>query len=180
MGDVRAAGGLRPAIDEERWYAAHTLPHREIGAARQLEFQGFKAFLPIHLKTIRHARRFRTIKAPFFLRYLFVRLNLARDRWRSVNGTIGVASLIMEGEYPKPVPFGIVEELMAITDASGTLSLAPLLEPGQRVQILTGPFAGRIGDLVQADDKMRVQILLEVMGASVTVHSSANALVPVA
>ena len=98
-------------IGAERWYVAHTLPRRELGAKKQLEFQGYRTFLPLHFKTVRHARQFRTVKAPFFPRYLFVSLDLSRDQWRSVNGTFGVASLIMEGERPKPVPRGVVEAL---------------------------------------------------------------------
>ena len=81
----------------ERWYAVHTLPFGERRAAAQLENQDFSAFLPKRQKTIRHARKLSTITAPFFPRYLFVALDLDRHRWRSVNGTIGVSSLVMVG-----------------------------------------------------------------------------------
>jgi transcriptional antiterminator RfaH len=176
----RTASFLRNAIDARRWYAAHTLPHREASAEAQLSFQSFETFLPAHMKTVRHARRFTTKRAPFFPRYLFVRLNLARERWRAVNGTAGVASLIMEGDLPKPVPAGVVESLLAIADASGLLSFAPLIRPGQNVRILTGPFAERVGRLIEADDQDRVQVLLDAMGASVVVRATGEALAPVA
>jgi transcription elongation factor/antiterminator RfaH len=166
--------------DEGRWYVVHTRPHREAGAARQLECQGFRVFLPLHHKTIRHARRFKTVRAPFFPRYLFVGLNIARERWRSVNGTFGVSGLIMEGAYPKPVPTGIVESLAAIGNSDGTISFAALLQPGQSVRILTGPFADRVGQLLNTDEQDRVRILLDVMGASFVVHSSGAALAPAA
>jgi len=166
--------------DQSRWYVVHTLPHREAGAARQLEFQGFRVYLPLHHKTVRHARRFRTVRAPFFPRYLFVELNVARDRWRSVNGTSGVSHLIMEGELPKPVPTGVVENLAAIRSHEGVISLATLLQPGQAVRILTGPFAEQVGKLIAVDDQARVRILLDVMGASVIVHSERTTLAPAA
>jgi transcriptional antiterminator RfaH len=175
-----AGGSVNTASDEDRWFAVHTLPLRELGAAKQLEFQGYRTFLPTHRKTIRHARRFRTVKAPFFPRYLFVCLNLARDRWRAVNGTFGVASLVMAGGLPMPVPHGVVEALGAMTDADGLLSFSSQMRPGQKVRILMGPFADRIGELVHADDKNRVQILLDVMGVQVMVRARAQALAPVA
>ena len=168
-----------PNGDESRWYVVHALPHREFGAANQLRFQNFETFLPVHLKTVRHARQFRTVKAAFFPRYLFVRLNLARDRWRSVNSTFGVSRLIMEGEVPKPVPLGIVEELAAITDREGLLSFAQRMQPGERVRILQGPFADHIGKLIDVDERSRVRILLEVMGFPVVVHTSGEQLAPV-
>jgi transcription antitermination factor NusG len=158
----------------------HTLPHREAGAAKQLEFQGYRVFLPTHWKTVRHARRFRTVRAPFFPRYLFVCLNLDRERWRPINGTFGVSSLVMAGDRPMPVPHGVVEALGALADDSGILSFSSVMQPGQKVRILNGPFADRVGELVHADDKERVQILLDVMGIRVTVHASTKALVPVA
>src|SRR6266540_2569590 len=88
----------------ERWFLAWTLPHREAAAETHLGWQGFRSFLPRHMKTVRHARKLRTVTAPVFPRYLFVALNLERDRWRSVNSTRGIASLFMAHDRPVPVP----------------------------------------------------------------------------
>src|SRR5258708_5439855 len=74
--------------DGERWYAVHTLPHSERRAQIQLRNQEFRTFLPQRLKTVRHARKSRTVHAPYFPRYLFVALNLSKHQWRSVNGTL--------------------------------------------------------------------------------------------
>src|SRR5690606_6821418 len=116
-------------------------------------------------KTTRHARQFRTAKAPFFPRYLFVELELGRDRWRSVNGTFGVSSLIMEGERPKPVPTGVVEELRALCDGSGVLSFESEIQPNQPVRLLSGPFAGLVGRMTGLTSSGRVRVLLEIMGS---------------
>ena len=159
-----------------RWYAVHTLPHREFRAAKQLEFQGFTTYLPAVRKTVRHARRFRNVVAPFFPQYLFVQLDLARHRWRSVNGTFGVTSLIMEGERPKAVPRGVVEAISAAVDGAG--HVAPCPNVGDSVRILTGPFADRVGKLLHIDERKRVQILLEMMGTKIVVRSNGDALVP--
>jgi len=161
-----------------RWYVVHTLPNREFGALTQLSFQGFESFLPIHWKTVRHARKFRSVKAPFFPRYLFVRLDLSRHQWRSVNGTFGVRSLVMEGERPKPVPAGIVEYLMEISD-SGVLSFTPALEPGQSVRVLSGPFANLVGELQRIDSQNRVVVLLDILGSRTAVMTSGDFIVPV-
>src|SRR6201988_735552 len=77
--------------DSGRWYAVHTLPCAEERAERQLQWQEFRTFQPKRYKTIRHARKLSTIEAPFFPRYLFIVLDLARHQWRSVNATIGVS-----------------------------------------------------------------------------------------
>jgi len=74
----------------ERWYVAMTLPRKERLAATNLANQHYRSFLPTHLETRRHARKFTTVLAPIFPRYIFVILELDRQRWRSVNGTLGV------------------------------------------------------------------------------------------
>ena len=102
-----------PALDHACWYAVNTLPHREFRAKGQLENQDFRVFLPQRLKTVRHARKLTNIQAPFFPRYHFIELDLTIHRWRSVNGTFGVNTLVMQGERPLPVPHGIVETMLA-------------------------------------------------------------------
>ena len=95
--------------------------HREAKAAQQLENQDYRVFLPRFLKSRRHARKFETVLAPLFPRYLFVILDLTRDRWRSVNGTFGVDRLLMRGGEPEPVPCGLVEQLIENADANGVV-----------------------------------------------------------
>ena len=179
MSDARWRSETEATVGARRWYVVHTLPWREFGAKKQLEFQGYETFLPLHLKTVRHARQFRTVKAPFFPRYLFVSLDLSRDRWRSVNGTFGVASLIMEGDRPKPVPYGVTESLAGFTGSEGLLSFAPLMQPPQKVRVLTGPLANHVGELIGADEQGRVRILLEIMGSPQVVRVDAHALAPI-
>jgi len=161
-----------------RWYVAHTQPSCEFRAIIHLEHQGFRYFLPYYSKTVRHARQFRTVKAPLFPRYCFVALDLSRDRWRSINSTVGVSHLIMEGEKPKPVQVGIVEGLMGVADAAGLVSLGPTLRIGENVRLVTGPFAGLVGELLTLDDAGRVRVLLDVLGNRITVRASKVGLVP--
>ena len=164
-----------------RWFAVHSLPHREAGAQRQLENQGFHTFLPRCLKARRHARKLENVLAPIFPRYLFVVLDLDRDRWRSVNGTFGVARLVMmAGNRPQPVPRGVVEGLIAWVDGRGVLRFdrAGRLTVGQKVRILAGPFAERIGLLQRLDGNGRVRLLLDIMGGRIGVTLPSATLVP--
>jgi len=154
-----------------RWYVVCARPHAETRAFVHLKRQGFQTFLPLYRKTIRHARQFRTVNAPLFPRYLFVALNLDRDRWRSVNGTFGVSRLIMEGERPKSIRSGVVEHLIVATDPYGLVLAAPDLKPGEKVRFASGPFAGLVGELLALDDDGRVRVLLEVMGAQIPVRT---------
>jgi len=159
-----------PRIESaERWYAVQCRPHHERIAALHLVNQDFRIFLPLRIKARRHARRIDTVRVPFFPGYLFVRLDLARDRWRSVNGTFGVTRLVMQGDRPAAAPRGIVETLIDTCGEDGVLRWQPALEPGQQVRVLTGPFAELIGELDRMSDGGRVRVLLNIMGTGTAV-----------
>jgi transcriptional antiterminator RfaH len=163
---------------QERWFVVRTQPHRESQAERQLANQHFRIFLPRFRKSRRHARKFEIVSAPLFPGYLFVILDLARDRWRSVNGTYGVDRLLTHAGAPEAVPHGLVEHLLAASDAEGIVRLHANLQKGQMVRISAGPFANLMGRLQQLDDSGRIRILLEVLGGKVPVSLSEDCVVP--
>ena len=85
-----------------RWYVVQTQPHAESKAARHLCRQGFQIYLPRYLKRRRHARRTETVPAPLFPRYMFVAVDIAVQRWRSIQSTIGVSRLAPDRKpFPK-------------------------------------------------------------------------------
>jgi transcription elongation factor/antiterminator RfaH len=151
-----------------RWYAVQIRANREAGAALQLRAQKFTTFLPQVDKTVRHARQLRTVRAPLFPGYLFVSLDLDRDRWRSINGTSGVIRLIAAQERPAPVPVGVIEAMLAAHTA-GPTPLSDGLGLAQKVEILDGPFAQMVGHLNRLDGANRVRVLLDLMGGQVPV-----------
>jgi len=160
----------------ERWFLAHTLPKSEPKAEMHLRAQGFRTYLPQIKKTIRHARQFRNVRAPLFPRYLFLILDLSRDRWLSVRSTIGVSSLFTCDGRPVPVPCGVVEGLIGRSDGN----LASGLAKGQSVRVLSGPFADLVGTIDRLDDAGRTRILIEIMGTAVAVAIPRVALSPAA
>lgn len=154
-----------------RWYVAYTAPLAERRAAVQLRRQGFEAYLPQCRKLRRHARRTEVVTTPLFPRYVFVALDLAADRWRSVNGTIGVSRLVCHGDVPSPVREGVVAALRAGEDDEGFVSLArlALFDRGARLRVLDGAFAGQIGAYERMTRAERVVLLFDMLGDDVEV-----------
>lgn len=148
---------------EERWYVVQALARREPIAKMRLEAQGYRIFLPQMIKTVRHARKMRQARVAVFPGYLFVAFNPLKDRWRSINGTIGVARIITANEVPAPVPRGIVETLVSHMDNFGICRFDHDLKEGQKVRIVSGPFAHLIGQIATLDGKGRVRVLLKIM-----------------
>lgn len=120
-------------------------------------------------KVVRLPTRTATATQPFFPSYLFVSLSLDHDRWRSVNGTIGVQNLISFGDRPAPAPAGLIEELAANASDQGHVRFDQTFAPGARVRIVGGPFDGLMGTFLKVSDAERVSILMTMLAREVTV-----------
>ena len=93
-------------ITGARWYVVQTQVNGEAKAAENLRRQGYEAYLPRYLKRRRHARKMDFTAKPLFPRYMFVAIDMATQRWRSVQSTIGVSRLVTNGDSPAAVPEG--------------------------------------------------------------------------
>jgi len=151
-----------------KWYVVGAQPGQEARAEWHLHMQGFETFMPRHKQMVRHARRTVARLVPLFPGYMFVPLDLDRSRWRSINSTIGVRTLIMQGERPGVCPDGLVEGMIEMTDADGLLDLTSTLTPGQTVRIVVGPMAELIGTLDKLGNSGRVRVLVEIMNREIT------------
>jgi transcription elongation factor/antiterminator RfaH len=177
-GTVPPPFNLTTEVDEcARWYVVQTLPHSERKALFHLERQEYVTFLPRNSKLVRHARKSTTVLAPLFPNYLFVHMDISLQRWRPINGTFGVARLITQNDFPKPVPIGVIEAIQSHANGDGTCNLSPSLKLSQNVRINDGPFADFIGTLEQLDASGRVRVLLDLMGREVSISARAEILV---
>jgi transcriptional antiterminator RfaH len=155
----------------ERWYVIHSQPHLEARAAHHLRNQAFEVYLPCYRRRRRHARRTEIIRAPLFPRYLFVRIDIEQQQWRSINSTIGVHHLLCDGERPLPVSDSVIASIREREDNDGVVVLAPCsLRCGETVRIVDGPFADYGGIFDTLIDEDRVALLLDLLGRRVRVQ----------
>ena len=161
-------------MSARRWYVVHTQSNGEVRADLNLRRQGFATYLPRYARRRSHARRHEVVRRPLFPRYLFVGVDLARDRWRASHSTVGVNRLVLAGEEPLPVPDRVVDDIRAREDGDGlvVLGLPAGLGPGNRIRLVDGIFADAKGVLERVADDRRVAILLELLGREVRVFVS--------
>jgi len=159
-----------------RWYVVQTQVNGEAKAAQNLLRQGYEIYLPRYLKRRRHARKMDFTAKPLFPRYMFVAIDTATQRWRSVQSTVGVSRLVINGDSPAAVPEGVVGALKAREDAKGfvTMDARPGFTPGDKVRVLAGAFMDNAGLFNGMADQDRVSILLEMLGRKVRVLLDAD------
>jgi transcriptional antiterminator RfaH len=159
-----------------RWYVVQTQVNCEPKAAQNLLRQGYEIYLPRYLKRRRHARKIDFVAKPLFPRYLFVAVDMATQRWRSIQSTFGVSHLVTNGSEPAAVPEGIVSALRAREDAKGFVEMdaQPKFAPGDKVRVLAGVFMDSAGLFDGVGDHDRVAILLDMLGGKIRVHLDAD------
>jgi len=154
-----------------QWYAVRTKTGQEERAVWNLGNQGFDAYLPRYRKRVRHARKTESALRPMFPGYVFVNLDFAAQRWRSVGGTFGVIGFVQFGDAPAPLPQHVIDSLTSREDESGAVRLGDAdLKPGDRVRLLDGPFEDCSAILVENSDENRVFLLLDLLARQVRVN----------
>jgi transcriptional antiterminator RfaH len=159
------------------WYVVQAQPNAESKAVVHLERQGFATYLPRYLKRRRHARRVDIVSAPLFPRYLFVEIDMATQRWRSIYSTFGVSQLVCAGGMPVPVPEYVVASLKERESADGFIKLAeqPSFRRGDKIRVRDGIFSDCLGLYDGMPDRDRVAVLLDLLGRKVRVLLDAEA-----
>jgi transcriptional antiterminator RfaH len=153
------------------WYVVQTQVNAEAKAGRNLIRQGFEIYLPRYLKRRSHARKIEKVAAPLFPRYLFVSVDIAKQRWRSIQSTVGVSHLVTNGSDPARVAHEVLQFLRAREDQNGFIAMdrRPSFAVGEKVRILAGAFADVVGLFDGLGDRERVAVLLDLLGQKVRV-----------
>ncbi len=154
-----------------RWYVVQTHVNGEAKAAANLDWQGFAAYLPRYLKRRSHARKVETVARPLFPRYLFVAIDLAAQRWRAIQSTVGVSHLVCWNGRPASVADDVVNALKAREDEGGFVQLTrrAAFSPGDKVRIVEGAFVDSLALVQGVSDHERVAVLLDLLGRKVRV-----------
>jgi transcriptional antiterminator RfaH len=162
-----------------RWYVVQTHINAEAKAASNLVRQGFGVYFPRYLKRRSHARKVDTVARPLFPRYLFVAVDLATQRWRSIQSTIGVSHLVSWRDSPASVSDDVVGALKQREDEAGFVRLErrARFSPGDTVRVLEGAFTDSLALVEGINDRERVAILLDFLGRKVRVLVGADLIV---
>lgn len=148
----------------ETWYLVHCKSNSEKIAIRNLENQGFSAFLPLQEVTLRRGTIFQTQLKPLFPGYIFVAQNQFSGQWRKINNTRGVARLVCLGADPTAVPPSIMHQLFVCCDGRNVFQQSASLVVGNDVKIIQGSLTGIIATITEITPDQRIHLLVNFMG----------------
>ena len=155
------------------WAAAQLQPQRDTLALHFLRQGGFEVYAP-RLREPRTVRGRKVVRTPLlFPAYAFV---FIRMQWHAARWVPGVVRLVMDGMGPARVPDAVIDDIRA-REVRGLVELPkpPLAQFGDAVRILRGPFAGRLAIYAGMKPRARVEVLLQLLGASQRMTLAADA-----
>jgi transcriptional antiterminator RfaH len=166
-----SAGALRRVVPSmPYWVAVRSAPSHERLAWEGVGQAGFETFIP--KIRIRIGAQWRT--QPLFGCYFFVRVV---DRWRVLERTMGVLTVVKFGAAPARCPDEEIAALLERSDRDGIIRLAArpsslsrrVLAPGAHVAIAGGPFRGFEAIHTGMTAHERELVLINLLGRQTTV-----------
>jgi transcriptional antiterminator RfaH len=153
------------------WYVVHTKPRQELIALENLERQGYSCYLPMFRAFKPRAGKLVDSKEPMFARYLFIAVDSSFEGkgMSPIRSTRGVHEFVRFGKEPAEIA---VELLDAIRSREQEQQRNPerLFRAGDRVKVVSGPFAG-LESIYQAQTaEQRSLILLELLSRPTKVN----------
>lgn len=166
----------------ERWFAISCKPRQEWVARDNLLRQGFHVYLPrIQVKKRRRSQWVDVIEV-LFPRYLFIRIDPAKNSIAPIRSTLGVVGLVRFGGQPAVVADEVMNALFQRENPDTRLHQdnQPLFNVGEPVRMIEGPLAGLEGIFVQEEGEKRVIVLLELLGKANKVRVNRDLIVQAA
>ena len=163
---------------EPQWYACYTRARHEKKVDGLLRQRGVESFLPLVSRQSQWHDRKKTVARPLFPSYVFARSTL--DALGLALSTPGVATVVRTAGEPTPIPDQEIENVRrfaaALSSTEAQPELVPLLERGQRVRIISGPFEGVEATVVEQRGRQRVLLGLPALGQGFEIDADAGSL----
>jgi transcriptional antiterminator RfaH len=143
------------------WFALHVRMHDHGRVETALHHKGYDVFAPTYLTTRVAAGRERPVQKPLFPGYLFCSLD---PQYRLPVLTVpGVIRILGLGTSVTPVPTDEIESIRRTVNSGLPFEPFRLLEPGELVEVQSGPLAGIKGVVVYHKGKYRVVVTVTAL-----------------
>jgi transcription antitermination factor NusG len=159
-------------MTEPGWQVAHTRPRCEKKLAEFCERAGFAVTLPCYRSVRKYRSKTVVFHKPLFPGYVFLRLLPAQRP--KVYQSDYVANLL---EVPDQALFEQqLGDILRALETDLEVRLAPLISPGGRVRIKSGPLRGLEGRVQEREGATMVLLRLDFIGQAAAVKMDAGEL----
>jgi transcription antitermination factor NusG len=153
---------------KQRWYAIYTRPKAEKKVYEELLLRNIESYLPLQRSLKQWYDRKKWIETPLIRSYVFVKIN-NREYFKTIKIDGIVRFVTFEGQ-PAPIPETQIKSLRILLASDEELEVSDeKFEPGDPVEVRSGPFARLKGELVEYRGSKKVLVRIDHIGQSVLV-----------
>ena len=157
--------------DPAAWYAIWTRSRHEQTVRQQLEQKGIDVFLPTITKWSRWKDRRKQVVWPLFPGYCFARFT--NEQRVPVLKCVGAVRIVGFNGAPTPIPEEELSGIRQLVESDLQFDPCPLINEGDKVQVVSGPLKGVVGKLVRKGTNARLILLVDLIGQGVSVQVDA-------
>jgi transcription antitermination factor NusG len=166
---------IQPGVDP--WLVLRTRSHHEIAVETGLRQKQISSYLPRYSVVRRRKDRKAVVEMPLFPGYVFVRPRA--EQYEDIRYIRGSCGFVLTGTKPAAMPEKDLESVKVLVASGFALAVNPQLIPGQRVEVIAGPFMGIQGELMRLKSEERLVINAALLGSSVSVEVDLNNVVKI-
>jgi len=169
----------RAKKNERRWYIVHTVTGHEnkvkVNLEKRIEYMnmGEKIFrVEVPQKTVTQVKggKRQEREEKIFPGYVLVEMIMDDDSWYVVRHTAGVTKFVGSAKKPLPAKDSEIKKIINRTQTQ-TTKIQLDVKAGDKVRIISGPFADFIGDITEVyPDKSKLRANVSIFGRETPVE----------
>ena len=157
----------------KQWYAIYVRSRHEKCVQTDLRNKGIESSLPFMKVTHQWSDRRKKVEVPLFRGYVFVRLDINKDKL-NVLQTDGVVKFIGIRGKPSRIPDEQMRWIHMMVKGSDIIYNVKEIPLGKKVRVMAGPFKGVEGVVISVGNQSRLVIVIESIIHAVSIEINPN------
>jgi transcription antitermination factor NusG len=155
------------------WYAIYVRSRHEKKVHQLFKEKGIESSLPLIKTTRNWSDRKKKVEIPLFSGYVFVRIDVSRDRLNILQ-TDGVVKFIGIQNKPSKIPDEQIHWIQMMVGESNTVQNEKEIPVGHKVRVTAGLFKGIEGAVLRYGNRSRLVVAIESIMQAVSIEISPN------
>lgn len=150
------------------WYALYTKVNQEFKASEYLSKNNIEYYLPVVDKIKQWSDRKKRVKEPVLKNYIFIYATESQRQEALLLPQI--VRCVFENGKPAVIPDWQIENFRKAVEANQDFIVYNGLVPGQKIEILSGPFKGVKGVIQTKSKNLTLAVSIELLNRSLIIE----------
>lgn len=152
-----------------KWHVLVTRSRHEKKCLQLLQGKGFEIFLPLQKVMRQWSDRKKLVSAPLFPGYLFVYHDSSRRQ--EILNVPGIVRFVRYNQQDATIPDSQVHAIRMAIDESVIMDISSeSFAEGEDIQIISGPFRGLRGKIINFRSKKKILISIDAIGKNILIE----------